>query len=658
MKILDHLCLCGKLIKLFILGCFISLCIIQVSAADIDKVDTVRPFETDFDRPRLYITKKKITDLKIKIHTKPYNKYWKYIKNISNRTLDTKYFNKINYQGESNIRVIGDRLPYLALSYLLTNDKIYYNGIIDISKYLLELDHWGSDRDLGSAHIIFGLSIIYDWLYDELPKELAAHIKNSLMQHTRILNSELVSKKIWWAQEHSLLQNHNYIISMAIAIAGRSLYGDEPEAEKWLENAKINFDKVLKLLSPDGASHEGVAYWSYGMDALLKYYQGVPIYMNDMGINEVGYFRNAITYRLQMSLPGFSKTANYSDSPEYDYKGPGYMLRLLASKFGDGRGMWLANKIESSRKNNSYSWLDLLWYDENIKATPPKNSETNHLFTNLGILISRSSWDDNASWLLYKAGSSQGEHALKRGVYAGSHIHPDAGHFSLWNNGGWVFNDEGYSLMKKSENHNVILVDGKGQSGEGKRWFDRKKTEHNKSSSKIIKSNISVDQVVVSAQFSRMYSLESNLKSWNRSMHVLNKDSYVIHDTISVKKYTKINSLIHSQKPIISLSDNLFCVGGYYLKVISQFPSKYKNGVYMIPSNDRKNNKGIYSGWLLNYELDLTDKAELFYVITPVSGACEAENYKLDLNNKILSYEIGGDQWHLDMTDDANPDVN
>jgi hypothetical protein len=351
-----------------------------------------------------------------------------------------------------------------------------------------------------------------------------------------------------------------------------------------------------------------------------------------------------------MSLPGFAKTANYSDSPGYDYKGPSYVLRLLGSRFKDGRGEWLAKKIESSRKHNSYSWLDLLWYDENIKAMPPSDSDKNHFFSNLGVLVSRSGWDEKASWLLFKAGSSQGEHALNLNVYAGSHIHPDAGHFSLWSEGEWIFNDEGYSLLKKSENHNIILVNGKGQSGEGKRWFDRKKAEDNKSQSKIIKSNISARQAVVSAQLAGMYPIELNLNSWNRSLYIVDNDSYVIRDTIMVGKPAKINSLIHSQKPLKTLSDNLFCVGGYYLKVISHLPNVYTSRAYTIPVGETRDNKGIYSGWLLDNELDLSGKAELIYVITPSYGHCDAENYKINLNNEILSYEAGDKQWHLNMT--------
>ena len=135
-----------------------------------------------------------------------------------------------------------------------------------------------------------------------------------------------------WAQElvsTNYLHNHNHTNSMAVGVAGVALLNEFEGAEQWLVLAQKNMARVLEYLPPDGASPEGVGYWSGSASSLVKYIMAVePVYGVDYARSSP-YLKNTAKYRLHASLPGYEENVDYADSPRQDYHGPGFILTFL-----------------------------------------------------------------------------------------------------------------------------------------------------------------------------------------------------------------------------------------------------------------------------------------------------------------------------------------
>ncbi len=162
----------------------------------------------------------------------------------------------------------------------------------------------------------------------------------------------------------------------------------------------------------------------------------------------------------------------------YDWQGPGFMLRGLARLHADGEAQWLAQRIDTARAGSEMwlatrkpNWRDLVWYDPGIPAQAPDPSVVCYVASDLGSVFARTDWSDEAAWLMFKVGPVQGQRARDRGVGPGGHEHPDVGHVSYFAGGQWILEDDGYSRVKDSALHSVWSVDGKPQSGSGKRWM-------------------------------------------------------------------------------------------------------------------------------------------------------------------------------------------
>lgn len=539
--------------------------------------------------PRLFVNDEKINFIKGNLKNKPYNNYWKFVEQKAIQYSKETPPNSIEGYTDPQCMILGDKLPYIAFAYLLTGDDSYLQGVIKWMDKICSYKNWSSNNDIGAAHILQGLAISYDWIYDKLPTKTRETCLQKIGLQADILYLCLVNQEQWWATDY--LQNHNYVNVMSIAIAGLSIFNEEEKAESWLVAANSNFGKILNLLSPDGASHEGVQYWSYGTDALLKYFIGMsPVFGEDDLLTNL-YFQNTALFRLHASLPDFKDNVDYADSPRFEVYGPGHILRALARLFKDGTAQWLANQIEKARgKNTTYNWLDLIWYDETISPEPPDNLSTSIFLKNLGIFIYRTDWTEKSPWIFFKAGPPQGHLAYEKGFYTGSHIHPDAGNFLLWAEGKWVIIDDGYVYKKWSRNHNVLLLNGYGQLGEGEQWFNKEAYGRHNGNASIVFLEIQKNYTYIVARLEKIYPPEANLKLWERTLIILPDNHLIVRDDVRLHDKGQIESYLHFGDGNLKQVDNYYSFqnNDTYMSIINIADISMRSGIskYTLPENE------------------------------------------------------------------------
>jgi hypothetical protein len=214
--------------------------------------------------------------------------------------------------------------------------------------------------------------------------------------------------------------------------------------------------------------------------------------------------------------------------------------------FNDQHAQWLAEAIERARggKHGS-SWLDLLWYNEEVKAESPDGLHRTAFFENFGMFFGRTGWSDDAVWAFFKAGPYQGHRAQSRNVYVGGHVHPDEGNFLLWAFGKWLIIEDGYVLKKRTENHNVLLFNACGQLGEGRQAFDGRAVAESGGTSRIIYRKMELRYQYLVAEIGDMYPPQAGVRHWVRTFVLLPGGLIVLRDEVDLSHSGTVRSLIH-----------------------------------------------------------------------------------------------------------------
>lgn len=598
-------------------------------------------------RPRLYLSESKLNDLRQLKENEPYASWITNIKKRGRGLMGRRVPTSLVRYNSNSLRRPADAIVNFALYYLITGDESAFDNVVGLLETFCGTTEWAGNNDLGAGHAIFALSVAYDWLYDELPSTLRVSVRESIASHAAIFHNMLRSQDFWWTR--SPLQNHNYINTAALAVAGIALYGKDARASQWIRTARDNFQNVLSLLSPDGASHEGVGYWSYGTLWLLNYYMAMAPAQGLEQVKTSPFFSNTATYRLYISLPGFRYNVDYADSPMVDYKGPGAILRCLAAIFDDGHAQWLAQKVETERSGRSALWQDLIWYDPDVEPVSPDDLATYRWFDNIGLMLARSSWEDDATLAFFKAGPPQGFHAQSKGVYAGSHIHPDAGSYTYWLGRKALVQDDGYVMTKLSSSHNTLTFGGLGQLGEGSRWF---RIQPMKDGGGYLDEPVTVIEdryQMVSAEFSTLYPELAKVDSWNRTFVVIEGRAILVRDKVYAKGRTDIRSLIHLTRKARKYGDSI-CLNFSSNIVLEAESSVGESRIRRYSILTRPMGRDVpRSGMLYSVEADNASSATLITVIAPSDGGCvdstvltdySPEDDRAVVESKYGSYEV------------------
>ena len=527
-----------------------------------------------YDRPRIMSSDQSFAYLQGQLGTYPYSKFWAYTEfeaqYHANQTPPCPLANpncgaadSIADYDDSSIRILGETLPYLALAYRLSGDPIYLEGARKWMDALVSYQDWASNSDIGAAHILIGMSVAYDWLYDSFTPAERQSYRDKMVHQTNILYNLLITPgSIWW-KDH-LYSNHNYTNVLAITLTAIALYGEAAESDAWLDAAASNFDAVLALLSPDGACKEGTSYWALQMTHMLSYFISIYRFDNQAGaaMLDNDYFRNGTMFRLYASLPGYAQIADFSDSPRHDVYLSTHVLRGLASVFSDPYAQWLAERIDAARDirgESGYSyWLNMLWYSPEVPQTPPDDLPLYRYFDNFGILISRSSWQDDAFWSFHKSGAYQGYHAEAAGFYPGSHAQPDAGQFLAWSQGRWLVVEDGYVSLKRTENHNVLLFNDSAQLGSDSTWFASQEVWQNGGGVSQVYQSLSDGAQYVVTELASMYRAAADVSSWQRSFIALPEGYQVIRDDVTLGQAGQIDALVHADYAAKLVNDSEF----------------------------------------------------------------------------------------------------
>jgi len=560
-----------KMIALLKKTIFCIALLIVASASSATEANLVLKVGTS--HPRLFLNTARLDELRGSITT-THAAIWQEIRTQADQRLKAAvpiYQENNSSNGTDRLsqlyqRDVGNIIPIFAIAWKLTGDRKYLNATKTWALASCNFPTWGLGKsdgmDLEAGHQLFALGIVYDWLQGDLDKEELTTIRNTIKRRGEAMYQSAVAGNVWW--HRSYLQNHLWVNLCGLSIAGLAICDEYPAAMNWVVLALEKFRTTMDLLGPDGASHEGVGYWEYGVEYLLKFmFVARDLLAENLYTHE--WWRNTAEYPLYLNLPQFAWTKNncvvdLADSPRYHWYGPDYLLRHLAHEFHDGHAQWLAQQIDNANLDNPTSrWLNLIWFDPSVVSQSPSHLPTLKHFKDIGIVSARTDWSGDEALVIFKCGPPLGHYATDKLKFdaGSSHVHPDANNFVVFGNGEWIVRASGYA-PKLTALENSLVIDGKGQTGEGAMWFDATSSLTTKAHPKILQADSSptLDHIVGDA--TDAYQKSSGLTRFVRHLIFVKPNVLIIVDDIVSEKLSELDLFFHLEHEIEREKDGAF----------------------------------------------------------------------------------------------------
>jgi len=430
------------------------------------------------------------------------------------------------------------RLPGYALSHLLEPEPGKLEGLLRWLQMATTYPHVGADLD--AEYFMEGVALSYDWLYHEIPEALRAELRELLCRQARHIFD--LSLKGRTGGGHSYQQNHYWFAHLALSLAASAVYGEVPEAREWLAWSWDRAERVFITFSPDGGFHEGPSYWDFSMPAL---YMLVDLYEQLTGHRVPSAdqgLRGQAVFRLHHMVPGLERPAPLEDTTMDTRRPPIQLLLWEARRYQDPVAMGVAQALSGGPSSHAFN---LLWLDGSVAAKDPALvvPVCEH-YPDIETVFARTSWDPDATYVAAVSrplgGRFWADMCDRFGIGGTGHNHPEQGHFVLFGRGEVLAHDPGYTYEKLTRNHNTVLVDGRGQFGDGEMW-----PKPTPGRSRITGAVSDGDITIIAADPSSAYPGDLGLTRFDRTIVLAGPGLVVVHDRLEATEPRTFSWLLH-----------------------------------------------------------------------------------------------------------------
>ncbi|HYV65768.1 MAG TPA: DUF4962 domain-containing protein, partial [Myxococcales bacterium] len=463
-------------------------------------------------------------------------------------------------------RFYGQDVCAWAFGYQLTgNAKYAAQAQLRLETFLTWSD-WGFGEianlggpDLNTGTFLIGVSCAYDLLYAVLPDADRAAIAARLGTEAQALYQYWPSA--WYRNEYP--QNHNWIDSASLGLAGLALRGEDARAENWIAAAQDDLVKVKLAVGviPDGSWHEGIRYEEYGISMSLPFWMALRASGSDS--TDMPILRGLGKMFLAAMIPDSPRQqilahGDFTGWPKGAIIG---MLRFSAARFQDGLSETAARRWLSAGARTRFlpdlfhDVFEFLSYDPSIAPADVHTLPLDTWLPDLQAAVLHSSWDPGDLALAFKAapygGRSNFDRVKASGAPGGSlnwgHDHNDDMSFWLWGNGTWLAPEAagymagvntGQTVDKRANMtafHNGLLIDGTGELGDVRSsdgnssnpWF------FSRDAQPLLVPTGTTDYAVAGARGASLYPASLGLLRWDRVVVLSRKRYALVRDDVA-----------------------------------------------------------------------------------------------------------------------------
>lgn len=552
---------------------------------------TLRP-ELRGVHPRVYVTDKELAVLRVRAHTTHRELWQQALSHVRALNGDPPPPPAEARRQQNEVAIA---IAEAAFIYKIEGDKKYLDAARKYMDAAVSYDIWGyasnkPNVDLAAGHLLYGLGWGYDLLYHDLTDQERTRYRQKLIKQARLMADYFKPKS---GKTYSYSQNHTFIPIAGLGIAAYALYDETPEAPGWAALSRAIYDRVLATYSQDGYYYEGFEYWIFSTPWLVHYLDAHAHATGEDLYDRPG-FRLMHEYVAHSMLPNGDYVFDFGDIFEGPltraHKGDEYprthpqghfntnynLLYRVAQRFQNGEAQGVAEWLKSFGQVNAEDFWSLIWYDAKLKPAPIAKQERWHYFPDHEVVYWRSDWSKNATAFAFKCGPPEGHHTeplLKQFPdwrLSSGHAHPDANSFIIFARGKYLTGDSGYAGVPMTEQHNTLLINGKGQGKEGEghdAFADLSYELLNRIRISEVKAE--KDRVIVRGDASAAYSPDLGLKKFEREFAYTLGGDFTITDEVETSKPVTLTLLLHADDRIQRVGDNRFSinVGGVKLLI-------------------------------------------------------------------------------------------
>lgn len=376
---------------------------------------------------------------------------------------------------------------YLALAYLITNEKKYAEKAKDILLGSIRGKSWVSSdemmlrkpawrADLGLSHKCHISALAFDGIYNILSEAEKKEIAEGLYK-----NGVVPSLGDWFLEPtriHSLnSMGHNWWTScagmgalLALSIANEVPMAAEAAAKfheqlpEWFSFAGDVLQNKPKSFDANGGMYESINYANFGTSEALLFilaWQNSHPSERPLVIPELENTPDFFMYCSYLENEEL-KSVNFGDSHS-EITAENVMMLLMALGKKDENMLWYLKQTENGNNREGLyrnTPIGLLYYPDTNNAPQEPKLKESQLFADFGWATMRNSWKRDASFLAVKSG------------HTWNHSHADANSFLVYHKGENLITDGGHcwypnpayrEYFFQSQAHNVVLFNGEGQ---------------------------------------------------------------------------------------------------------------------------------------------------------------------------------------------------
>lgn len=361
-------------------------------------------------------------------------------------------------------------------AYLMTEDiKFSDNAISAMENVPNYMREYGTSPD-SIADSLEGLAIGFDWCYDRI-------VKTGKKEKFIYLIKQYANQAKAKFENDIYTDFHNYALNYinAVLFAGLSLWGEDPEAQEYLDWArgimesgrpmnKTIYKTIDSINATDGTCNwEAPSYQRHSLFRILKYVDALDTATNrkyDLWHTKFAALENAGYYIMYLLRPdgAFENIGDVSD-PSFSYK----EINNLAALQGKFRNGYFTNFLDQyfslteSEFNSSlpldqgyqYQIFYLIWYDPDVRARPLKEIPKAKRFGDE--IVMRTGWGKTDTFITFKAGFHWGGHAhLDHGsftIFKNAPLAIDSGYYDSWHPGTHI-----WDYWKRTVAHNTLII--------------------------------------------------------------------------------------------------------------------------------------------------------------------------------------------------------